>query len=406
MSRWRLACDVCDVASRIGVTGDGFTAWCEGCQRAVTTTAPPPPGTRCERCGQPLAGGAPRFEELYGRIQEIAAVVAAWDGDWALLARLLPERPRLLTDLSPPEPVTGDSPVVRDALHALGEGRWHSARERLEPLLATGATTAGEPRLWRALAIAAERLGDPERAESAWSRVLDLLPGDEPARLNRGALRARRGDHTAARDDFSRAGDGHEARWDRAATRVLESVATASGTPATTLAAARAEAPTPTDYWIEPTIGRLLFAALVERALAHAPGAGRDEDVRALRAAERELEFDTFWDRALVVLGYARLGLATETGVAARSLTAREMAVLRAEPAVAGPAGHALAGPLEAAARAIDAADPHAARTPLEALCARADLRRYRVPCAVCGRGSIGVEGVEEDGASDRGDPR
>jgi len=36
-------------------------------------------------------------------MQNLAAVLSAWSGDPAPLAALLPDRPRFLTDLDPPE---------------------------------------------------------------------------------------------------------------------------------------------------------------------------------------------------------------------------------------------------------------------------------------------------------------
>jgi tetratricopeptide (TPR) repeat protein len=398
MTRWRIACDTCDASAWIGPADDGLALWCEGCQQAVSLADESRPVTHCARCGQPLTTGAPRFEELYGRLQEIAAVVAAWDGDPEPLGRLLPERPRLITDRTPPEPSATDAAPVRDALAALIEGRWGLARERLEPLLAPGEPTARDSRLWRAVAIAAERLGDRATAEAAWNRVLETLAADAPARLGRGALRAARGDYAGARDDFAHAGEGYEACWDRAAVLVLEAIAREPGLPPpTTVAVARAEAPTPTGDWIEPSIGRLLFATLFERALARvAAGGSREAEGALLAAAERELEFDTYWDRALVVHAYARLGLAARAAGAAREPVARWLVALGAEPAIAGPAGATLAVPLATAIAAVEAGDAHAARVALDALCAREDLRRYRVPCARCGRGTIGVESFDE----------
>jgi hypothetical protein len=396
MTHWRIACDGCEVAAWIGPDGAVVDAWCEGCQQA--TTLADGAAADCPRCGQPLTTGAPRFEELYGRLQEIAAVVAAWDGDPAPLGRLLPERPRLITDRTPPEPSSADDQPVRDALAALAEGRWRLVRERLEPLLAPGGPAERDTRLWRALAIASERLGDPATAEAAWNRVLASLAGDAPARLGRGTLRASRGDYAGAREDFAHAGEGYEANWDRAALLVLEAVAHEPGFPApTTVALARAEAPTATGDWIEPSIGRLLFSALFERALARvAAGASAESEAELLTVAERELEFDTYWDRALVVHAYARLGLTRRAAAAAREPVARWLAELATEPAIAGPVGAALAAPLASAIAAVSAGDAHAARAALDTLCARDDLRRYRVPCVHCGRGTIGVVSFDE----------
>src|SRR5262249_49243160 len=156
------------------------------------------------------------------------------------------------------------------------------------------------------LGVARQRLGDLAGAEQVFGRVLELDATHDAARLDRGALRARRGDFEGARADLQRAGARSEARWNRAALHVLEAVARGGGLPEPArLAAARAEAPDPSSYWSDPTVGRLLFTLLVERALAR--GADACGDARTLRAAEREMEFEGFDDRALVLCGFARL---------------------------------------------------------------------------------------------------
>jgi len=227
---------------------------------------------------------------------------------------------------------------------------------------------------------------------------LDLLRRDDlrnRQHADRGALRARRGDYEGARDDFARAGEGREARWNRAALAVLASVAATPGLPdAGVLREARASAGEPNAYWSEHTIGRLLWTALVERARtrgANASAACLDE--RVLRAAEAELEFHTFWDRALVVHGYASLGMKSEAATAAAPLAVELIEALAQEPALAGPAGAELREPLDEAARA---ANPMEARSAIAVLLAREDLKHYRVPCLACGRGSLGVDAVED----------
>jgi hypothetical protein len=387
MSLWRLSCDACGFEARAGSGPDGVTGWCEACQRAAPLgSASGAPGSPlCPTCGAALSIGSFRFEELYGELQNLAAVLSAWAGDPAPLAALLPDRPRFLTDLDPPERRPGDDEPTRVALQRLSEGRFGEARQRLEPLV----EPAQDPRLWRALAIARERLGDREGAEQALTRA--LAAEDSPRlRLMRGALRARRADYAGAREDLSRAGSGHEASWNRAAVTVLEAVAGTPGVPDhETLETARAEAGEMSDYWSEPTVGRLLWTLLVERARGRA-------DAAALRQGETELEFDTFWDRALVAQGYAATGLSTEFSRVAAPLAAELLGALASEPALAHPAAHEILAGVVRAREAAEALQPEPARAAVSALLERADLRRYRVPCGACGRGSIGVDALEE----------
>lgn len=58
----------------------------------------------CAACGQPL----PRFPELWGQLQQLDAVLHAWDGDAQPLAMLLPERPRFVGSLTLPDSSEGD----------------------------------------------------------------------------------------------------------------------------------------------------------------------------------------------------------------------------------------------------------------------------------------------------------
>ena len=105
MSLWRLSCDACGFEARAGTGPDGVSGWCEACQRSAplgsATGAPRSP--LCPTCGAALSIGSFRFEELYGELQNLAAVLSAWAGDPGPLAALLPDRPRFLTDLDPPE---------------------------------------------------------------------------------------------------------------------------------------------------------------------------------------------------------------------------------------------------------------------------------------------------------------
>ncbi|NOT32763.1 MAG: hypothetical protein HOP12_01200, partial [Candidatus Eisenbacteria bacterium] len=124
MSRWIVACDACEVrfVTGGGVSGAaaGTRAWCEGCQRAVAAGEAVDRG--CPRCAGELTTGAPRFEELFGQVQDLAAVVETWAGRPESLRRLLPERPRYLVDLTPPPSEVGDAARLRGALEALARG--------------------------------------------------------------------------------------------------------------------------------------------------------------------------------------------------------------------------------------------------------------------------------------------
>jgi len=395
MPRWRVTCDACGVGAWIGpgtAARGAAGAWCEGCQSPHPVGGDDRSAPTCPRCGTTLTLGEPRFEELLGEARHIAAVLSAWCGDPEPLGAVLPDRPRLLTDLDPPAPRDGDPPAARAGLEALARGQFARAREALARAIPPrGAVN----HLWRGLGAAAQRLGDDALAARAFSRALEAEPHDTASRLNRGALYARRGDLAAARADFEMAGDRREARWNRAALRVMERVAAAPGMPeAATLRGARDEAGEPSSYWSDHTVGRLLWTLLVERALARA-----DEDGTVLRAAEHELEFDTFWDRALIVHGYARLGMKADAGAAARRLASDQLARLGAEPFASGPAGAWLASTLARTGDAVRDGRPGDARAALEDVLQRPEVGRYRVPCAACGRGSIGVEAYEDGDA-------
>src|SRR5439155_14451397 len=143
--------------------------------------------------------------------------------------------------------------------------------------------------------------------------------------------------------DFEHAGDGFEARWNRAAVSVHEAfVAQAGVPPSAILARARAAVGEASSYWSSPSVGRLLWALLAERLGAPDRGAGDGgrgsagaaPDAAALEAAERELEFDTFWDRALVVRAYAAAGLRAALERTARPLAGEVLDAVAAEPAL------------------------------------------------------------------------
>lgn len=396
-ARVRVACDACGAGAWIGPgPAGGVDGWCEACQRPAG--AGPGGEGRCPACGGALTTGSPRFAELWGALQHLDAVLAAWAGDAAPLAALLPERPRFLTDLAPPAPEAGDAPELAASLAALARGDWAGT-------LTAGAT--GCPRAHAARAVAHERLGDEAAAAAEWTEALGLRE-DRRARLARAALRARARDWPGAAADLALAGDGREAQWNRAAVRLHRSIGSTPGLPdPRTLAAARMEAGPPSDYWSDPTVGRLAFTLLAERARARREaGEFADADLGALREAEGYLEFATFWDRALVLSAYARLGPEADGDASrvARALARELAAALLAEPPMRGAALAGAAAAVAAAYDAVAAFEPRAARAALAPWLADAALRRYRLPCAACGRGSVGAEAWDESAVADPGE--
>ena len=317
-------------------------------------------------------------------LHQLAAVLAAWAGDVEPLAMLLPERPVFLTDLTPPAAHLDDPVTLREQLAALARGDWRSAL-----------VTAGEgPRADAARAIAHERVGDFAAAIAAWDRVL-VAGEDERARLARGSLHARAGRYQEAERDLARAGDSFAARWDRAALLVIAAAEGDGALDAARIARARAEAGEPSAYWSDPTVGRLLWSRTVERTLAatrHERPANDAERAR-LRAAERELEHETFWDRALLLVGWVRVGAAEEGERIAAPLALAEAQAIGRQPALTGLP---LRSVIAAVADAIVARDAACAARTLASVLTRADLRRFRLPCARCGRGTIGVDEVRE----------
>ncbi|HYM81777.1 MAG TPA: tetratricopeptide repeat protein [Candidatus Limnocylindria bacterium] len=414
MPRWHIACDECGVGAWIGATAAGVDAWCEGCQTSATLSAGQTAGS-CTGCGGGLTVSEPRFEELYGELQNLAAVLAGWDGDPAPLGELLPDRPLFLTDLNPPAAQAEDAPEVRKALGLLVAGAFAGAGVLLEGLLADPVIPAemrsgpaADARLWFALGVAAQRTGQLAVAEAAYGRTLALAPDHLPARLDRGALRARRGDHVGAKQDFAVSGTGREGRWNRAALAVIEAVASGRDLPAPELLqSARAEAGSPSPYWSDHTVGRLLWTTLVERARTRTGGeapAGGDESV--LERAQAELEFQTFWDRALVIHGYASLGMRRELETVAAPFAVELLNRLVDEPFLRGEAGREMRTSLETALQAARERSAGAARQPIVELLERQDLRHYRVPCLRCGKGSLGVDAVEDDELAETAEAR
>jgi hypothetical protein len=411
--RWRLQCDGCEVSGAIGGPAGARAGWCEACQRAES--APP---ERCARCGGALSLDTPRFVEAWGELQHLDAVLAAWRADPGPLAALLPERPRFLTDLDPPPVAAGDDSETRAALASLAEGAYSRA---LPALIAAGLRRPSDARLWQARAIAEERLGTPGAAESSWTRAIEAqaTPGGgdstgtraggasvaegsrNSAYLARGVLRARRGELALARADFERTGESRESRWNRAAVIVLEAVATTPGLPAAeAIRAARDLAGPASEYWSDHTVGRLLWSLLVERALSRARrGAPGCPDERVLRAAELELEHNTFWDRALVLHGYAALGMVADAAAVASALAGEQAEVFALQPFLRARGAAALFAAAGEVTRAIAAGDPSAARGAIAPLLERADLRSYGVPCDHCGRGTLRAVLIEDEEA-------
>src|SRR5262245_6459246 len=177
----------------------GFDAWCEACQHAQSLAAAADDASRCERCGARLPA-APRFVELWGMLQHLDAVLAAWAGDATPLATLLPERPMFLTDLTPPVAAPDDPAALRTQLAALARGEWSAV------VAAPAVSGTAGMRAHAARAIAHERAGDPAAAIAAWGVVL-AAGEDERAHLARGALLARAGRLDEAAKDLERAGD-------------------------------------------------------------------------------------------------------------------------------------------------------------------------------------------------------
>ena len=393
--RVRVACDTCDAGAWIGpASGSGTDAWCEACQRAEHLTEGA--AARCPACGEPLATVAPRFPGLWGELQHLEAVLAAWTGDARPLRALLPERPRFMTDLAPPATRDGDDPATVGTLAAAARGDWRTV---------LAAPAFDGPRSPGARAIAHERGGDATAAIADWSRAIES--GEWPqARLARGVLHAKAGGYEAAAGDFALAGDGREARWNRAALRVHHAVSTTPGMPdVREIALARGEAGAASEYWSEPTVGRLAFTLLAERALARREaGEFGDLDVVALREGEDLLEHRSFWDRALVLAAHARLGNEGDATRVARPLARELAAALLAEPALKGTA---LAGAREALSRAWDAIsafEPRKALAAIQPLLGHDALKRYRLPCSACGRGTLGADAWDEARVADGND--
>ena len=291
MIRVRLSCDRCDFAAWIGPAEGGWDAWCEACQEParLAASAGGLPSAACAQCCVPLTVAEPRFEELWGELQNLVAVIEAMLGDHARLTPLVPDRPRTLSEAP---------------------------------------DTAG---------------------------------------------------------------------WNHASAILHEEVAARGFPSAERLAAARASAGPPSSFWSDLTVGRLLFALVAERA-AEQPA---ETHAMRLRQAEAEVEFQTFTDQAMLILGYGRLGLNQEVERIALPLALETAAALRGQPFLHGPSGRDVSRTLETTLRQLAGQRAAEALGEARALLARPDLMRYRIPCARCGRGTIGVERLAEpDGAA------
>ena len=394
IARTYVACDRCGFGAWLGSRGQEVDAWCEACQEPAVLAAPVGAAAACAHCGESLSTSTPRFEELFGELQNLTAVLEAWLGRDERLQPLIPERPTFLTDLNPPPLLPWDPPDLRLALEHLIAGAFHAAREAFARVDVPG-SGAAELRLRVAMGqgIVHHRLGEWDLALAAFDRAVVADPWHLPARLDRGALRAMRGEHDRAWDDFEAAGDSYQAGWNRAAWIVLQASSdSAPLPPAGRIRAAREQAGPPSGFWSDPTVGRLVFTTVAERLRSR----GGENVVGALRAAEAEVEFETFTDRAMVLRGWVSLGIESERARVASPLARGVIRALRATPFVRGGMGRELSDALEQAAAAVSRGEPQCALEWTKPHMERSDLRHYRVPCRRCETGSIGVERVVE----------
>ena len=376
-------------------------AWCEACQEPAVLAAPVGEGAACAHCGESLATSTPRFEELFGELQNLTAVLEAWLGGDERLQPLIPERPTFLTDLNPPPLLPWDTSELRVALEHLIAGEFHEARDAFART-EIPETAPAELKLRAAMGqgIVHYRLGDRVRALAAFDRAVAADAQHLPARLDRGALRAMLGDLHGAWEDFTAAGDSYEAGWNRAAWFVLEASSDAAPLPPPDrIRAARQQAGPPSEFWSDPTVGRLVFTTVAERLRARR---GESGAAALLRTAESEVEFATFTDRAMVLRGWVFLGIESERARVAAPLALGVIDALRATPFVRGATGRELSDALTQAAAAVAGGDPQRALAWTKPFTERSDLKHYRIPCRRCGTGSIGVDRVvEADGDSE-----
>src|SRR4029079_10416204 len=100
-------------------------------------------------------------------------------------------------------------------------------------------------------------------------------------------------------------------------------------------------------------------------------------------------EHDTFWDRAMVLAGYATLGMRADATAVAAPLAVERARALAAEPFLRARGAEAIRVAAGEVLPAVERGDADAAPAALASLAARDDLRRYAVPCAACGRGLV-----------------
>ena len=389
----------------MGAWPDGrYAIWCPVCQRlsifpempgdeAVRCATPPREGAgtreRAGSCDAPL-GLEPHHVELWGELQHLDAVLAAWAGDPAPLYAILPERPRFLTDLDPPDAQGDDPPGHRAFLEAVASGEYGRAAALADD------AEQGWPQTWIGRAIVHERRGEHDAALAAWEQAVRRTENAQ-SRLGRGALLAKMGRLEEAMPDLERAGEAFEARWNRGALLLHLYVQRAGGLPdEVSIQRAKHEAGFASPYWSDPTIGRLLWALLLERALADTDPTRAEFHRQQLRAAEDVFEHRTFWDLATVAAGWAKLGQTDEVArVAAPLAVSLAHTLVRSWPFAAGR-GAEIAHRLSRTEGAALAGDPVHAREWLQPLREREDLRRFRLPCLACESGTVGIESVEE----------
>ncbi|HEV2106546.1 MAG TPA: hypothetical protein VGU27_12535, partial [Candidatus Eisenbacteria bacterium] len=75
-----MACDACGAGAWVGPRADGFDAWCERCQSPAALAQAPSGDERCPHCRERRHAGL-RFPALWGALQDLEGVVAAWAGD-------------------------------------------------------------------------------------------------------------------------------------------------------------------------------------------------------------------------------------------------------------------------------------------------------------------------------------
>jgi hypothetical protein len=151
------------------------------------------------------------------------------------------------------------------------------------------------------------------------------------------------------------------------------------------------------DYWSEPTVGRLLWTLLVERARE------RPTPARCARAS-RSSSSTPSGTAPLVAHGYAAAGLSSEFTRVARPAPASCWPPWRASrrSAHARGARESRPGSWRARGGGPGAAARRGAGGRVRGCSGAPICARYRVPCGACGRGSIGVDALEESAGRDR----